>query len=398
MVESQTVDRLDTIRDSSLVRLITLTLWLALILLTMSGAAFAQQNELESLTRAEAEARAEKARLEAARETVSGDIAALKRELAKASSDAQAFEREGERLSAAVADADRRLADLENRQAANKTKTMELLAALQRLELSPSAASIADPDDAVRTAQAAQMIDHLSKALQDRAAALARLSEELIATRDEAKARRTELDANNQELLRQRNRIEALLQEKENARQAITEEARAASAEVERLAAESATLRDLLERLAEPVPETGPSLKPVRPNVDTPVIRPDGTVRFADAKGALVRPVTGTLTRRFGRGDQGETYSVAGEAQVLAPYSGRVEFAGPFKGYGRVVILNMDDGYFLLLTGLDQIFVNTRENVLKSEPIGLMPSGASAELYLELRQNGRTINPAPWFG
>lgn len=396
MTKCRSVDLIDWIRKSAKVLSLRSTCLTLLLAVLCTAPAFAQ-DDLESLTRAEAEARSEKLRLEAEREAVSGDIARLKRDLSKASSEAQAFEREAARLTTAVQDADQRLMDLQDRQNVTREQAVELIAALQRLELAPSAATLADPDDAVRTAQAAQMIDHLTSELQDRAAALARLSEDVIATRDEAQRRREELAANNRELSRQRSQIEQLLANKEAARQAITREAEAAAAEVERLAAESATLRELLEKLAEPVPDAGPSLKPVRPDIDAPINRPEGTVRFADAKGQLIRPVAGTLTRRFGRGDQGQTYQVAGETQVLAPYSGRVEFSGPFKGYGQVVILNMDDGYFLLLTGLDQIFVSTRENVVKGEPIGLMPGGSNVELYLELRRDGRTIDPGPWF-
>ena len=360
--------------------------------------AAAQDADLEALTRAEAEARAEAERLAREGEAVSGEIADLKRSLTATTREAQAFEREAARLEAEVAEVASQIDALSARLTENRARTLDLLAALQRLELAPGAAAVTDPDDAVATAQAARLIDSLSSELQRRAASLSRLSEELIASRAELQTRRTELDANNRELLRRRTRVEALLKEKEALRLGIVKDASAAKAEVERLAKESADLRELLARLSEPVPDVAPSLKPARPDVSVPVARAPGTARFADAKGALLRPVVGALARRFGRGEPGDTYAAASEAQVVAPYGGRVEFAGPFKGYGRVVILNMDDGYFLLLTGLEQVYVETRESVVRGEPIGAMPTQAETRLYLELRHNGRTIDPAPWFG
>lgn len=370
---------------------------LAIALLALAAPAAAQDDDLEALTRAEAEARSEAARLKAERDVVSGEIASLKRQLSATTAEARAFEREGERLAKDVADIETRLTGLQARLSENREQTLDLLAALQRLQLSPSTAAIADPSDAVATAQTANMIDALSAELQTRAKSLVRLSEELEATRAEALDRRRELDANNRELVSRRTRVGNLLEQKERLRADIDADAARANAEVQRLAAESANLRELLARLSEPVPDAGPSLKPARPDVSDPVARPSGAVRFAQAQGALLRPVTGTLARRFGRGEPGDTYQTASEAQVVAPYGGRVEFAGPFKGYGRVVILNMDDDYFLLLTGLEQIFVRNRETVVRGEPIGVMPGG-DGRLYLEVRHKGRTVDPAPWFG
>ena len=105
------------------------------------------------------------------------------------------------------------------------------------------------------------------------------------------------------------------------------------------------------------------------------------------------------MTQGFGRGAQGQTYSARANGQVIAPYSGKVEFAGPFRTYGQVVIINLDDGYYLLVTGLGEIFVETNETVRRGEPIGRMPqTSGRAPLYVELRRNGRPIDPEPWMG
>ena len=81
---------------------------------------------------------------------------------------------------------------------------------------------------------------------------------------------------------------------------------------------------------------------------------------------------------------------------MLAPYAGRVEFSGPFKNYDNVIILNVGDGYFVLLTGLERLNVSAGERVKRGEPVGAMPQEPNAELYIELRKNGSPVNPEPW--
>ena len=352
---------------------------LLIIATLLASPAFAQDAEqLESLTRAEAEARAAQAELDARRAAVTRELRRLRVELSEATRETLAFEREGERLQAEVDAVEAKLA------------------ALQRLQLAPAPAIAADPEDAVASAQAALLIDTLSDELQRRADRLRRLGEQLRATREDATARRLELDANAGELLRKRDRTRALVAEKEALRATIVTEADAAAAEVARLAAESANLRELIERLQAPPPAVAPRIKP---NAPLPPVRlPDGTARFADAKGAVVKPVSGRLTRGFGRGENGQTYAAPADGQVVAPYAGRVEFAGPFRNHGRVVILNLDDGYFLLLTGLGQTYVATNETIARGDPLGQMPGGGGGSLYLELRKDGRTIDPKPWLG
>ena len=93
------------------------------------------------------------------------------------------------------------------------------------------------------------------------------------------------------------------------------------------------------------------------------------------------------------------TLTTRPSTQVIAPFGGRIEFAGAFKNYDNVVILNVGQNYFMLLTGLGEIYVSSGEMVTSGEPLGLMPTGQkNAELYIELRKNGAPVNPKPWLG
>ncbi|WP_298911944.1 peptidoglycan DD-metalloendopeptidase family protein [uncultured Algimonas sp.] len=372
-----------------------------LILLGLAGPVAAQQAEdLDALTQAESEARETEARLKTERETVGREIAELKAALARDVEQTRAFERESLRISERVAEATQTLDRLEAELAETRMETQQLLAALQRLQMAPSAAAIADPDDAVRTAQAATMIDILSRELRLRAEQTVALAARVSESRAEAQAQQAELDANTEELRRRRAQTEALVAQKEALQASIQSDEDKARAEAVRLASEAETLRELLERVAAIPDDITPRIKPgVRP--DEPVVLPPGTVRFAEAKGGVVRPVTGSLTKGFGRGAEGQTYSARGGGQVLAPYAGRVEFVSPTPrmDLGYIVIINLDDTHYMALTGLGQPYVGLNEVVKRGEPIGRMPeTSGRTDLYLELRRDGRPIDPEPWMG
>ena len=161
----------------------------------------------------------------------------------------------------------------------------------------------------------------------------------------------------------------------------------------------------LLPRLREPRAEQqAPGIEVVAPPPVIPDPSKPKTLRpFAKARGALLYPASGTLMRRYGENDElgvaskGLTFETRPGAQVVAPYDGRVLFAGPFKGYGQILIIEHSDGYHSLLAGLDRVESTAGQWLVAGEPVGVMPGGESKpRLYLELRHDGQPINPMPW--
>jgi septal ring factor EnvC (AmiA/AmiB activator) len=75
---------------------------------------------------------------------------------------------------------------------------------------------------------------------------------------------------------------------------------------------------------------------------------------------------------------------------VRAPAAGRVAFAGPFRSYGLILILDHGGGWTSVVTGLAAIAVGTGEQVARGAPIGR--TGADApRLTVELRHQGRPV-------
>jgi septal ring factor EnvC (AmiA/AmiB activator) len=115
-------------------------------------------------------------------------------------------------------------------------------------------------------------------------------------------------------------------------------------------------------------------------------------------------PARGELVRGFGDDDdlggkaKGLTIRTRAGAQVVAPADGEVVFAGPFRGYGQLLIIASGTDYHALLGGLDRIDAEVGQSVLAGEPVGTMqgtPKGVP-QLYFELRRKGQPINPLPW--
>jgi septal ring factor EnvC (AmiA/AmiB activator) len=137
-------------------------------------------------------------------------------------------------------------------------------------------------------------------------------------------------------------------------------------------------------------------------------------IAFASLRGQLPIPVNGTKLKEFGAPDgnggneKGLSIATAGGAQITSPADGWVVYAGPFRSYGQLLILNAGGGYHLLLAGMERISVDLGQFVLAGEPVAVMGSSAHIAsilatgssqpvLYVEFRKDGVPVDPGPWW-
>ena len=137
-------------------------------------------------------------------------------------------------------------------------------------------------------------------------------------------------------------------------------------------------------------------------------------IAFASAKGLLAYPVNGTRIRDFGGSDgtggvqKGISLASRAGAQVTTPCDGWVVYAGPFRSYGQLLILNAGGGYHVLIAGMERISVNIGQFVLTGEPVATMgttsqvasilaTNASQPVLYVEFRKDGTPIDPGPWW-
>ncbi|MEP4052300.1 MAG: peptidoglycan DD-metalloendopeptidase family protein [Litorimonas sp.] len=364
--------------------------------LTVLSPTYAQtSNDVEALTKKEQAARKKAKELESERKLVREDVSTLKKTLAKTARQAQSIETELTTLEQETDNLTARAETLTVQIQADREQYSELLAALQRLEASPPPTLALTPRNAKRAADAGLLMATLSDQLKTRAEALSLNLTALEVTQAQLALKKKDLSETRGKLQSEMKTVNAGLASKSKLEAKLSDEKNAAAAEADRLAAESKTLLELIAKLeseaSKVVPRTKPGLKPA----PKPVL-PKGTKRFAEAKGGMILPVSGRLVKSYGRGEKGHTYAGRPGGQVIAPYAGRIEFSGPFKNYDNVVILNVGDGYFVLLTGLNDLFVDSGDTVRRGEPVGKLPSRTGAELYIELRRNGSPVDPKPW--
>lgn len=243
------------------------------------------------------------------------------------------------------------------------------------------------------------------------------LREVRVALETERDSHSTQLAALNSERLE----LEVLKKDHQERRQALFEQSQEERSLIARLALEAKDIAGLMTRIAKEVPrprtrpEATSSLPPVSPTAkpaprSTPPAAP--TQSFGAARGALALPARGKLVQGFG--DQTNTGHARGlrvltraGAQVVAPFDGRLVFAGPFRDYGQLLIIEHSDGYHTLLAGMERLEVGVGQPVVSGEPVGVMgkktftgggqsPVAAGPQLYIELRRDGEPINPMPW--
>lgn len=213
--------------------------------------------------------------------------------------------------------------------------------------------------------------------------------------------------------------IERLAAAKRAQYEDLSGEAQQLRQRVDILAKAAKNLRELLAALETHAPSP-PRVKPARHKPDKPLtiaavspgrVAPSAPPVSKSLKplgqsdlGGLGHPVSGLVVRKFGdklpAGGKSEwlTIRTRANAQVLAPVSGRVEYAKPFRSYGQMLILRTSDGYNVILTGMSQIYASVGQTVKAGEPVGKM-SGTKAsepELNVELRKGDRVLNPASW--
>lgn len=154
--------------------------------------------------------------------------------------------------------------------------------------------------------------------------------------------------------------------------------------------------RDSLAADAAPPPPT-PELKlrgAAEPETPSPARAPD----------ALFRPASGAVVRRFGDAlpsggrANGMTFAAPRASQVASPGAGLVQYVGPVKGWGVILILRLTGGYHLVLAGLDRSSVSVGQSVAAGQAVGWMPDGrqSTSELYIEVRDQGSPVDPGRW--
>jgi septal ring factor EnvC (AmiA/AmiB activator) len=279
----------------------------------------------------------------------------------------------------------------------------QLLAALQRLEQNPPPALVVEPGDILSALRGAMLLGTMVPAIKTDAEALALKLDQLGQLEAAIGARRQEMAQEIRRLEAQRIELGQLVAQKKGLVSQSSEELEAERKRTRKLAEKARSLKQLLASLAEErkrqeALETERQAAEALERNRQEELQRAPKLAFAEARGKLPFPAQGQIIRRFGEPDgldrdtQGLMIATRAGAQVITPADGKVEFAGPFRSYGEVVILNPGGGYRVLLAGMDKVTADVGEFLRAGEPVGEMGSGpASVTLFGEVVQDGRPV-------
>lgn len=296
----------------------------------------------------------------------------------------------------------------------------EVLAALQRIGRRPPPALIASPEDALQAVRTAMVLGAVLPEMRSEVDALANNLAELAKVRKQIAAERDKLKAEVASLGAERARIGALEAARQK-KQADREKALEAERQRARdLALRAESLKELIAKLEQGLPPGERAARQSERRDSRPLAalhdpgRLAPAVSFASLRGKVPIPVNGIKIRDYGAPDptggleKGVSLATRAGAQVTAPADGWVMYAGPFRSYGQLLILDTGGGYHVLLAGMERISVDLGQFVLAGEPVAVMgnasqiaailATGSSQPvLYIEFRKDGTPVDPGPWW-
>lgn len=131
-----------------------------------------------------------------------------------------------------------------------------------------------------------------------------------------------------------------------------------------------------------------------------PLPRPDAEAAPAAAKhvAAYRLPVTGQLVTGLGELSttgvraRGLTLATVPNARAIAPAAGRIVYAGPFRGYRGVIIIDHGNGWTSLVAGLGGLAVRVGDRVSQGQLVGRAPGGGDPRITIELRRRGQPMD------
>ena len=334
-----------------------------------------------------------------------------------------------------LADTETRLKTLDDQQrgirdrlAGRRAVIAEILAALQRMGHRPPPAVFVGPEDALHSVRSAMTLGAVLPEMRDRAEALAVELGELVRVRKDIAEERNRLSRDVVALGDDRQRMTVLIEERQKRLGEVEKAVETERQQAIALANDADNLKDLIFKLernldgptrsARAAARASENKAAAESRTQLAALKDPGrlgpAIAFASARGLLPFPVNGVKIRDFGVTDglggseKGISIATRSGAEVTAPCDGWVVYAGPFRSYGKLLILNAGGGYHVLIAGMERISVDLGQFVLTGEPVASMgsgPPGAAAlatgasqpVLYVEFRKDGTPVDPSPWW-
>jgi murein hydrolase activator len=394
------------------------------------------QSELEALSKTITVSRERAEALEQTIADIDKSNAALRAAIVESAGKRQDLERR-------VADGEKKLGELRVKEDAvrhslksRRGVLAEVLAALQRMGRNPPPAILVTPEDALASVRSAILLGAVVPGIRKETESLVADLKVLADIRNGIARQREELTAAMTANLEEERRMSMLVSEKEKLRQQNATELAAEQRKAEELALQATNLEGLISSLENEISSVRDAAAAARAEeeerrrmseAEREAARelarsavPDKNriapaYVFSELRQKLSYPVAGSLLRQFGDAD-GTGHSLLGimletnaGALVTTPADGWIVYAGSFRSYGQMIILNPGDGYHIVLAGMESISVRPGQFVVAGEPVATMGAKRVASaaaltletdrptLYIEFRKDGKPVDSRPWW-
>jgi murein hydrolase activator len=317
--------------------------------------------------------------------------------------------------------------------AARQDELSLLLSGLTRLQQNPPPALVVDPDHVLDALRGAMLMGTVVPEFHGKAKELRDKLDELQAVRDEIETSKDRKNAAITALEASQVQLNALQDQKKAFAEAASRNLAAEKLNSATLATKAKDLEQLLSDLQKAKGEaekrqaadtqavadaaarvTAEAAAKVEAERQAALL---GTLKpLSSLKGQLPYPVAGDVIRHFGDDTgfgtklEGLALATAPAAQVISPVDGKVEFAGSFRSYGQLLILDAGEGYLVLLAGMKQISTELGQTVRVGEPVGTMGEGPSTlallgdtadhshpVFYVEFRKDNAPVDSTAWW-
>jgi septal ring factor EnvC (AmiA/AmiB activator) len=437
---------------SSLIRHGLRGLCLAALLVTSSGTlAQAPQPDPEALQREAmqklVEKQARESELKAIEERLAGNTearVALEKEIATIRADRAALNKALLDTTARTQAAEERLGALEARLGllqssetairrsleGRRNLIAEVLAALQRIGRRPPPAVLVRPEDILEAVRASMLLGAVVPDLRQEVEILGTDLAELVRLRTGIATEKNRIASEMEQIAGERQRLASLIEARREREASAARDVEAQAALGKELAGRARSMRDFVEKIEKEISVANKAADAARQAIEQETreqrermtalafkdpARLAPKIAFAEAKGLLSLPVVGSRLRGFGDPDgaggtiRGISLETRPNALVSAPSDAWVVYAGPFRSFGQLLILNAGGGYYILLAGMQRIDVALNQFVLAGEPVATMGEKSEAAattvgvgtgqpvLYIEFRKDGVSIDPTPWW-
>jgi septal ring factor EnvC (AmiA/AmiB activator) len=302
----------------------------------------------------------------------------------------------------------RLLADQRARLAVQQGPIARLIAALQSLAARPALISLVQPGSVDDLVHVRAVLASAMPVVRVRTAALRTDLDRTRALQASAALAATALAESRTRLEAQRLALTRLEAEHRMKSQALGRDALFESDRAIALGEQARDIVDLMSKLGD-----ADSTRAALATLPGPLPRPPRAGEVASALDAPAwpaasppyrLPVAGKLVTGLGElsdagvRSRGLTIAAAPGAAVIAPAAGRVAYAGPFRSYGTIVILDHGGGWTTLVTGLGATTVAVGAQVAQGAAVGNAGRRDDPQITVELRRRDRAVDMVPLMG